>query len=178
VLRNGAPDWLVCQDHTAQTIHSQVFSGALCYNSPDCPVCHQTVRCTSGATANSRNGRLWESVCLCSFALLCLDRFLPSSFLFQSDLWSKQETPKCVVALAGSKWPIWLRRKLTRSKWPFERGKGLKETRSLWPPQRGLGSLEPNLDKTNHRVHLLIFHLICFPLSPRLYLCSNANPGL
>jgi hypothetical protein len=28
----------------------------------------------------------------------------------------------------GSKWPIWLRRKLTWSKWPFERGKGLKET--------------------------------------------------
>jgi hypothetical protein len=27
-----------------------------------------------------------ESVCSCSFALLCLDRFLPSSFLFLSDL--------------------------------------------------------------------------------------------
>jgi hypothetical protein len=49
---------LMCQDHTAQTSHSQVFLGALRYNSPDCPVCHQTVRCTSGETANSRNGRL------------------------------------------------------------------------------------------------------------------------
>jgi hypothetical protein len=28
----------------------------------------------------------WESVCSCFFALLCLDRFLPSSFLFSSDL--------------------------------------------------------------------------------------------
>jgi hypothetical protein len=120
----------------------------------------------------------WESVCSCSFALLCLDHFLPSSFLFQSDLWSKQETPKCVVVLAGSKWPVWLRRKLTRSKWPFERGKGLKETRSLWPPQRGLGSLESNLGKINHRVHPLYFLVDFFSLSFGLGFNSNANPSL
>jgi hypothetical protein len=47
--------------------------------------------------------------------------------------------------------------KLTRSKWPFEREKGLKETRSLWPPQRGVGLQEPNLGKTNHRVIRSIF---------------------
>jgi hypothetical protein len=57
----------------------------------------------------------------------------------------KARDTNCVVVLVGSKWPVWLRRKLTRSRWPFERGKGLKETRSLWPPQRGLGSQEPNL---------------------------------
>jgi hypothetical protein len=48
----------VCQDRTAQTSHSRVFPGALCYNSPDCLVCHRTDRCTSGVTAIQRNGRL------------------------------------------------------------------------------------------------------------------------
>jgi hypothetical protein len=38
--------------------HYRVSTSALRYNSPDCPVCHRTVRCTSGATATSRNGRL------------------------------------------------------------------------------------------------------------------------
>jgi hypothetical protein len=33
---------------------------------------------------------------------------------------------KCVVVLAGFKWSERLRKRLTRSKWPFERGKGLK----------------------------------------------------
>jgi hypothetical protein len=72
----------------------------------------------------------------------------------------------CVVVLAGLSEPWELRRKLTRSKWPFERGKGLKETRSLWPPQRGLGSLESNLGKTNHRVHSSYFLVDLF--SPSL----------
>jgi hypothetical protein len=44
--------------------------------------------------------------------------------------------------------------------------------------REGKGSLEPNLGKTNHRVHSLDFHLICFPLSPGLDFSSNANPGL
>jgi hypothetical protein len=44
----------------------------------------------------------------------------------------KARDTKCVVVLVRSKWPVWLRRKLTRSKWSFERGKRLKETRSLW----------------------------------------------
>jgi hypothetical protein len=34
-----------------QTLHLRVSEAALRYNSPDCPVCHQTVRCTSGAMA-------------------------------------------------------------------------------------------------------------------------------
>jgi hypothetical protein len=37
-----------------QSSHSREFKGALRYNSLDCPVCHRTVRCTSGATANLR----------------------------------------------------------------------------------------------------------------------------
>jgi hypothetical protein len=41
-----------------QTRHPRVSLGALRYNSPDRPVCHQTVRCTSGAMTTSRNGRL------------------------------------------------------------------------------------------------------------------------
>jgi hypothetical protein len=84
--------------------------------------------------------------------------------LFSKWLVIKARDTKCVVVLVGSKWPVWLRRKLTRSKWPFERGKGLKETRSLWPPQRGLGSLEPNLGKTNHRVIHFIFLVDLFSL--------------
>jgi hypothetical protein len=40
------------------TLHSRVSQDALHYNSPDCPVCHQTVRCTSEATTTSCNGRL------------------------------------------------------------------------------------------------------------------------
>jgi hypothetical protein len=68
----------------------------------------------------------------------------------------KARDTKFVVVLVESKWPVWLRRKLTRSKWPFERGKGLKETRSLWPPQRGVGLQELNLGKTNHCVTLAI----------------------
>jgi hypothetical protein len=42
------------------TSHSRVSAGALCYNSPNCPVCNRTVRCASGAMANSRNGRLYK----------------------------------------------------------------------------------------------------------------------
>jgi hypothetical protein len=37
---------------------------------------------------------------------------------------------------------------------------------------------EPNLGKTNHRVHLLYFFVDLFSLSFRLNYISNANPGL
>jgi hypothetical protein len=56
---SGTPDSVRCtrtvQDQTRQ---SRVSPAPLRYNSPDCPVCHRTVRCTSGATAPSCNGRL------------------------------------------------------------------------------------------------------------------------
>jgi hypothetical protein len=35
------------------TSHSRENSGALRYNSPDCPVCHQTIRCVSGQWLSS-----------------------------------------------------------------------------------------------------------------------------
>jgi hypothetical protein len=40
----------VHQGESAQTLHLQVSQAQLRYNSLDCPVCHRTVRCTSGAT--------------------------------------------------------------------------------------------------------------------------------
>jgi hypothetical protein len=41
----------VHQGELAQTPQLPVSQAQLRYNSPDCPVCHHTVRCTSGATA-------------------------------------------------------------------------------------------------------------------------------
>jgi hypothetical protein len=40
----------VHQGESNQTPQLQVSQAQLRYNSPDCPVCHQTVRCTSRAT--------------------------------------------------------------------------------------------------------------------------------
>jgi hypothetical protein len=37
-----------------QNSHTREFQVALRYNSPDCLVCHRTIRCASGATTNSR----------------------------------------------------------------------------------------------------------------------------
>ena len=49
---SGAPDSIRCTKTVQlQTRHPRVPLGVLRYNSPDCPVCHRTVRCTSGATA-------------------------------------------------------------------------------------------------------------------------------
>jgi hypothetical protein len=41
----------VHQGESAQTLQLRVSQAQLRYNSPDCLVCHRTVRCTSGATA-------------------------------------------------------------------------------------------------------------------------------
>jgi hypothetical protein len=41
----------VHQGESAQTLRLRVSQAQLRYNSPDCPVCDRTVRCTSGATA-------------------------------------------------------------------------------------------------------------------------------
>jgi hypothetical protein len=53
------PDSVRCT-RTVQmsTSHSREFQGALRYNSPDCSMCHWTVRCASGAMAICANGRL------------------------------------------------------------------------------------------------------------------------
>jgi hypothetical protein len=59
VLWSGAPDSVRCTRPVQRsTSHSHVSSNALRYNSPDCPACHRTVRCTSGATSTSHNVRL------------------------------------------------------------------------------------------------------------------------
>jgi hypothetical protein len=118
-----------------------------------------------------------ERVLLVFFELLFLDRFFLPILVLRA-LVIKARDINYVVVLVGSKWPIWLRRKLTRSRWPFEKGKWLKETWSLWPPQRGLGSLKPNLGKTNHHVIRFICLWFVFALSFGLEFISNANPGL
>jgi hypothetical protein len=55
-----------------QTLHLRVSDGVLRYNSPDCPVCHHTVRCTSRATAPSAtvdcNGHLQSATVHRQFA--------------------------------------------------------------------------------------------------------------
>jgi hypothetical protein len=58
-LSGVPPDSVGCTKTVqSPTSHSRVSPGALRYNSLDCPVCHRTVRCDSGATTTSRNGRL------------------------------------------------------------------------------------------------------------------------
>jgi hypothetical protein len=48
----------VHQGRSTQTLHLRVSGEPLRYNSPDCPVGHQTVRCASRATTKKHNGRL------------------------------------------------------------------------------------------------------------------------
>jgi hypothetical protein len=48
---SGAPDCPVHQGESTPTLQLRVSQVQLRYNSPDCSVCHRTVRCTSGATA-------------------------------------------------------------------------------------------------------------------------------
>jgi hypothetical protein len=54
VLWSGAPDSVRCTMLVQiQNSHSRENPGALRYNSPDCPVCHRTVRCASGQRLSS-----------------------------------------------------------------------------------------------------------------------------
>jgi hypothetical protein len=50
-VRCATRQCLVHQGDSAQTLQLRVSQVQLRYNSPDCPVCHRTVRCTSGVTA-------------------------------------------------------------------------------------------------------------------------------
>jgi hypothetical protein len=51
-VSGAPPDNVRCtREERLQTLHLRVSQAHLRYNSPDCPVCHRTVRCTSGATA-------------------------------------------------------------------------------------------------------------------------------
>jgi hypothetical protein len=48
---SGAPDSVQCtREDRPQTFQLWVSQAQLRYNSPDCQVCHRTVRCASGAT--------------------------------------------------------------------------------------------------------------------------------
>jgi hypothetical protein len=63
------PDSVRCtRDRTLQTPQLRVSQRPLCYNSPDCPVCHRTVWCASGETASKRNGRLHSVLTELQFA--------------------------------------------------------------------------------------------------------------
>jgi hypothetical protein len=78
-----------------------------------------------------------------SFAVIIWALALGSLFFFPilvpATFVIKARDTNCVVVLVGTKCPVDWEEKLTRSRWPFERGKGLKETQSSWPPQRGVG---------------------------------------
>jgi hypothetical protein len=106
-----------------------------------------------------------------------LDHFSSSPFLVLNTFVIKARDTKLWWSLWGLSDPIDWGEKLTRSRWPFERGKGLKETGSLWPPQRRVGLQEPNLGKTNHCVTLFICLWFVFALSFGLAFISNANPA-
>jgi hypothetical protein len=50
-LSGAPPDSVRCtREDQPPTLHLRVSQAQLRYNSPDCPVCHRTIRCTSGAT--------------------------------------------------------------------------------------------------------------------------------
>jgi hypothetical protein len=58
-LSGVPPDSVRCtRTVQLQTRHHRVSQATLRYNSPDCLLCHRIVRCTSGATTTSCNGRL------------------------------------------------------------------------------------------------------------------------
>jgi hypothetical protein len=60
-------------------------------------------------------------------------------------------SPLCSI----SRQPIWAGTRSDKFTRRYRDPPGSKPRhRPLWPPQRGLGSLEPNLGKTNHRVHV------------------------
>jgi hypothetical protein len=62
-LSGVPPDSVRCtRVDRPQTLHLRVSLGALRYNSPDCPVWHQTVRSTKRSNGYSRNGRLHSAL--------------------------------------------------------------------------------------------------------------------
>jgi hypothetical protein len=68
-LSGVPPDSVRCtRVDRPQTPHLRVSPGALRYNSPDCPVWHQTVRCTKRSNGYRRNGRLHSALTELQFA--------------------------------------------------------------------------------------------------------------
>jgi hypothetical protein len=66
-LSGAPPDIVRCtRVRTSSTLHIRISEAALRYNSSDCPVGHQTVRCASGAIPSATvdsNGRLQREQC-------------------------------------------------------------------------------------------------------------------
>jgi hypothetical protein len=62
-LSGVPPDSVRCtREDRPQTFHLWVYSEALRYNSPDCPVWHRTVRCTKRSNGYWRNSRLHNAL--------------------------------------------------------------------------------------------------------------------
>jgi hypothetical protein len=62
-LSGVPPDSVRCtREDRLQTLHLWVSPGALRYNSPDCLVCHKTVRCTKRSNDYQRNRRLHSAL--------------------------------------------------------------------------------------------------------------------
>jgi hypothetical protein len=69
-LSGGPPDSVRCtRVDRLQTLYLRVSPDALRYNSPDCPVCHRTVRCTKRSNSYQRNGRLRSPLTELQFAV-------------------------------------------------------------------------------------------------------------
>jgi hypothetical protein len=63
------PDSFRCtRVNRPQTLHLRVSPGTLRYNSPDCLVCHRTVRCTKRSNSYQCNGRLHNALTKLYFA--------------------------------------------------------------------------------------------------------------
>jgi hypothetical protein len=68
-LSGVPPDSVRCtREDQPLTLNLRVPSGALRYNSPDCPVWHRTVRCTKRSNGYQRNGRLHSALTELQFA--------------------------------------------------------------------------------------------------------------
>jgi hypothetical protein len=79
-----------------RTLHLRISEAALRYNSPDCPVCHRTVRCTKRSNSYLRNGRLHSALTALQYAteVRAAARGAPDSAQYLSGA-----TPYCPVPL-------------------------------------------------------------------------------
>jgi hypothetical protein len=80
------------------TSHSREFGDALRYNSPDCPVCHRTVRCAiglSGEPAEQRLSALTVDSAECDSDEQCHDRVESAEVRAHQTVW-------CGTGLSGA----------------------------------------------------------------------------
>jgi hypothetical protein len=94
-LSGAPPDSVWCtRVDQLQLATFRFLEKPLRYNSPDCPVCHRTVRCASRATASKRNGRLTGAQCA---DRACRVRAAPEGAP-DSEQWLSGAPPDCPVA--------------------------------------------------------------------------------